>query len=186
MGPDGVRVKTIGKTQIPLELTITVPQIDFLTKTADILQQQWQAAGIKLNIVTQPADQIGASTIKNRDYEMLLYGNVLGRSSDLFSFWHSSERFYPGLNLAIYNNKSADSLIESIRQNLDPDSRTQQFNTLLSTIVGDYPAVFLYSPDYLYIASKNLHGLDSGFIAEPADIWRIAGKWYLNTARVLK
>ncbi|MBU6500396.1 MAG: peptide ABC transporter substrate-binding protein [Patescibacteria group bacterium] len=182
----GTREKTIGKTKVPLELNLSVPQIDFLTQTADILRQEWQRVGFKINIVSQPINDITDNTIKNRDYEMLLFGNVLGRSSDLFSFWHSSERFYPGLNLAIYNNKTADPLIESIRQNLDNTNRTDQFNKLLSIIMNDYPAVFLYSPDYLYLASKNLHGVESGFLSDPSDIFTTANKWYLKTARVLK
>lgn len=186
MNASGTREKTIGKTKIPLRLSIAVPQIDFLSQTADILRQQWQNIGLQINLAPQSIGEITGGTIKNRDYEMLLFGNILGGSSDLFSFWHSSERFYPGLNLAVYNNKKADALIESVRQNLDPQSRTSQFNELLSVIMNDYPAVFLYSPDYLYVANKNLHGLDGGFIPQPADIWATAGKWYLKTAIVLK
>ena len=54
---------------------------------------------------------------------MLLFGNILGEAPDLYSFWHSSEKFYPGLNLALYENKTADRLIESIRNNFDNDKR---------------------------------------------------------------
>ncbi|MDO8536772.1 MAG: peptide ABC transporter substrate-binding protein [bacterium] len=186
MNEDGVREKTIGSTKIPLELNLVVPQINFLQKTAELLRNTWQKAGIKINLIIQLPEEIRRSTVKNRDYEMLLFGNVLGRGSDLFSFWHSSERFHPGLNLALYNNKKADTLIESIRQNLDNEKRLEQFNDLQKLIMGDVPAIFLYSPDYIYIADKNLRGLEAGEIAEPADIFTATNKWYLKTARVLK
>ena len=186
MDTDGVRKKTVGTEKVPLELTLTVPQIAFLTDTANLLQASWQKIGFKIDLDVRAPEDIAGSAIQNRDYEMLLFGNILGKSSDLFSFWHSSERFYPGLNLALYNNPNADKLIVAIRQELDDSKRTSEFNNLQKQIVGDAPAVFLYSPDYLYLASKNLHGLSEGFITQPADIFTTANAWYLKTARVLK
>jgi peptide/nickel transport system substrate-binding protein len=183
---NGMREKKVQNVKIPLELNLAVPRVDFLLKTADLLKQSWEKVGFRINIIPQSTDEIAGNTIKNRDYEMLIFGNVLGRSSDLFSFWHSSQRFYPFYNLALYNNKKADALIESIRRNTDSPLIQSQFDQLQALITNDYPAVFLYSPDYLYVASKNLHGVDGGFVAEPADIFATANKWYLKTARVLK
>lgn len=186
MNQDGFREKTIKKTKISLELDLAVPRIDFLMKTAEFLKGAWEEVGFKINVRVLSPEEISENAIKNRDYEMLIFGNVLNRSADLFSFWHSSERFFPGLNLALYNNKKADALIESIRQNLDSKSRTEQFNDLQALIINDQSTVFLYSPDYLYITSKNLRGVEAGLIAEPADRLRSAPSWYLKTARVLK
>ena len=183
---DGYREKNIKNAVVKLELNIIVPQINFLTKTAVLLKDAWEKAGIKTNLIIQPPEEISRNTIKNRDYEMLLFGNVLGPSFDLFSFWHSGERFYPGLNLSLYNNKKADSLIESIRQNLDTENRRAQFNELQMVILNDQPAIFLYSPDYIYISNKDLGGPEARLIAEPADRFVGASNWYLKTARVLK
>lgn len=184
--PQGFREKTIKTSKIPLALTLTVPQIGFLTKTADMLKDSWGKIGFKINLTTAPPEEITASTIKNRDYEMLLFGNVLGKNTDLFSFWHSSQRFYPGLNLALYNNKKVDSLLESVRQNLDEAGRKAQFSDLQKLIIADYPVVFLYSPEYVFVAEKNLHGVEGGLITEPAERFARTNKWYLKTARVLK
>lgn len=186
MNSDGFREKTIKSSKIPLTLTLTVPQIAFLTKTADALKDSWDKVGFKINVIAAPPEEITERSIKNRDYEMLLFGNVLGKNTDLFSFWHSSQRFYPGLNLALYNNKKVDSLIESVRQNLDEASRKAQFSDLQKLIIADYPAVFLYAPEYTFVAAKNLHGVEAGLIAEPSERFVTANKWYLKTARVLK
>ena len=63
-------------------------------------------------------------TVDNRGYEALLFGNILGPSSDLYSFWDSSERFSPGLNLATYDNPAVDGLIETARLEIgDPAVR---------------------------------------------------------------
>ncbi len=185
MDTDGVRKKTVKSTKIPLELNLVVPQVDFLVKTADFLKESWETVGFKINLNTLSLEN--ADTAKNnRDYEMLLFGNVLGRGLNLFAFWHSSQRFYPFENLSLYNNKKADSLIESIQREMDSDKRKAEFSQLQNVIVSDYPAIFLYSPYYTHVASKNLRGVEEKLIAEPADIFADATSWYLKTARVLK
>jgi peptide/nickel transport system substrate-binding protein len=183
---DGFRAKTIQKTAVPLVVNLTVPQIDFLVNTAHILQDSWQKIGIKVNIATDsPANLVGG-TIKNRDYESLLFGNILGPSSDLYAFWDSSQRFAPGLNLAIYQNKKVDTLIESARQNINDGTRAKQFADAENAITNDDPAIFLYSPNYLYVTDKSVRGVLPGFLPSQSDRFRNISTWYLNTARVLK
>ena len=148
--------------------------------------REWGRIGVTADLDIRDPENIIGEIIKNRDYEALLFGNVLSRSLDLFSFWHSSERFYPGLNIALYNSKKADGLIEAIRQNLDEEKRRGQLAELQEVIAGDAPALFLYSPSYLYISGKNIRGIETGPISEPAERFRSAPGWYLRTARVLK
>jgi peptide/nickel transport system substrate-binding protein len=180
------RVKTIQKTSVPLAITLTVPNIDFLVATAQSLQATWQSIGVQVTVATDTPENIINTTIKNRAYEALLFGNVLGPSSDLYSFWDSSQRFSPGLNLAIYSNPKVDTLIETARDNPSDASRTAEFATAQNDIVADNPAVFLYSPDYLFISSKNLQGVSPSLLADPSDLSRAMTEWYLNTTRVLK
>jgi len=117
---------------------------------------------------------------------MILFGNILGHSQDLFSFWHSSERFYPGLNLALYENKTADKLIETIRQNFNDEKRQAELNSLQSLIIMDLPAIFLYSPNYLYVSDKKLFGVEGDLIAFISDRFKGVEKWYVKTVRVFK
>ncbi len=186
VGENGFRTKTVQKTSVPLTLNLTVPQIDFLTKTADALQAAWQSIGVKVTITpVTPTDAVG-TTVKNRDYEALLFGNVLGPSSDLYAFWNSSQRFYPGFNLSIYNNSKVDALISAASTEIDDATRADDVAQAQSRIIADYPAVFLYSPNYLYVTAKGLRGVEPHFIADPSDIARDIPAWYLNTTRVLK
>lgn len=180
------RAKTIAKTSVPLVVNLTVPTIDFLTKTATDLTNDWAPLGVTVNVTTDAPSDIINESIKNRDYESLLFGNVLGPSSNLYAFWDSSQRFYPGLNLAIYSDPNVDNLVEAAAQDLDDASRTAEFAEAEQDIVNDMPAIFLYSPDYLYITNKSVQGIAPGFIPDPSDMFREIGGWYLDTARVLK
>lgn len=182
----GIREKKIGKQNEILEFSIIVPQIQFLTETIDILKDDWSKIGIKLNpIILNPAD-IANEVIKTRNYQMIIFGNILRNNPDIFSFWHSSERFYPGLNLALYENKKVDALLESIRKNLIKDSQKQDLAIMQKLISNDQPAIFLYSPAYLYAGPKDLGGFEEKSITTPSDRFKNINKWYLETTRVFK
>lgn len=183
---DGTREKKIGKNLIKLEFDIIVPQIPFLEETVNILKEDWKAIGVKLNpIILNPTDVVN-EVIKTRNYQMLIFGNILKLNPDIFSFWHSSERFYPGLNLALYENKKVDNLLEAIRKNFDEESREEELEQLQSLINEDKPAIFLFSPTYLYVGPKNLGGLEEKVLSKPSDRFENVNKWYLKTARVFK
>lgn len=183
---DGVRAKKIGGQTVMLQFDMVIPQIPFLTETAAQLQESWKKIGIIINpIILNPTD-ITNEVIKTRNYQMLLFGNVLKTNPDLFSFWHSTERFYPGLNLSLYDNKKADALLESIRKNLDDQSRAEELSKLQTLISNDQPAVFLFSPAYLYVAPKSFGGLEKNLIATASERFEHVNQWYVDTERVLK
>ena len=117
---------------------------------------------------------------------MIIFGNILRKDPDIFSFWHSSEKFYPGLNLSLYDNKKVDALLESIRKNLDENSRKGQLSQLEKLISDDQPAIFLYSPAYLYVAPKDFGGFEEKTINMPSNRFQNVNQWYLKTTRVFK
>lgn len=183
---DGLRVKISGKVKTFLEFNLVVPQVPFLKDTAEYLKASWDALGVKTNLIfLSPAD-VANEVIRTRNYEALLYGNILSGNPDLFSFWHSSQRFSPGLNLALYENKTADKLIERVRQTLEPKARAEDLQTLQSLIVLDHPALFLYSPNYLYVAARSLRGFDLTSIVTPQDRFHGVEQWYVKTARTFQ
>jgi peptide/nickel transport system substrate-binding protein len=142
---------------------------------------------VQVNITPDSSNDIVNNLIPARNYESLLFGNVLGPSSDLYSFWDSSQDFAPGLNLSLYNNSTVNLFIERARQNPNSASSSQELATAQADIVADYPAIFLYSPDYVYVTNKNVQGIStSTLLIDPSDRFRAIESWYLNTARVLK
>ncbi|MEK7634588.1 MAG: peptide ABC transporter substrate-binding protein [Patescibacteria group bacterium] len=188
---ENIREKKIGKDLIKLEFILTVPDAQPLIETAKLIKNDWEKIGVKADISIVSLSEINSQLIKSRDYQMLLFGNILGEAPDLYSFWHSSEKFYPGLNLALYENKTADRLIESIRNNFDNDKRNRDLSALQSIIIDDQPAIFIYSPKYIYIAKKTLSGFDSigeqeKFISFSSDRFKNVQKWYVKTARMFK
>lgn len=186
LGNDGVRTKKSKKADIRLEFTLTVPDLAFLNTAADELTAEWLKIGVKANVERMPLDSLVAGPIKDRTYQALLFGNTLTPSGDLFSFWHSTERIYPGLNLALYQNRTADKLIESIRTEPDRTKRMQKMDSLRTMIANDNPALFLFSPVSVYVTGKDLGGIKPIMITDAADRFQSVGGWYIATKRVLR
>ncbi|MHB9019636.1 MAG: peptide ABC transporter substrate-binding protein [Minisyncoccota bacterium] len=182
----GVREKKSGKNTIKLELQLIVPQIQFLVDTADILKTDWEKIGVKLDLIKLNPNDINEDVIKNRNYQMLMFGNILKNNPDIFSFWHSSEKFYPGLNLSLFQNKKADESIEMIRKETDKEKMLSEVGGLQDIIVNEQPAIFLFSPYYLYVSIKDLGGLDGKSLVTPSDRFKNINEWYLETSRALK
>ncbi len=186
LNESGTRSKKISKNDVTLEFDLIVPEIEPLLSAAEFIKKTWGEIGVKINTVILSPETINGNVIRGRNFSLLLFGNIIGRSPDLFSFWHSSQTDYPGLNLAQYQNRAADKLIESIRRGEDPEEETSDLVSLYTLIQRDLPAVFLYSPQYLYLTSSDLKGFSEDLIVTPADRFRSVSSWYLKTARQLK
>jgi peptide/nickel transport system substrate-binding protein len=170
-----------------LQLTLTVPDEPFLKNTAELIKSQWEAAGAQVNLDIKSLKEIQEQTIKNADCSLLLFGNITKPSEDLFSFWHSSQRFYPDQNLAFYQNKNVDLLLVTYRHTFDSKQRSEILKQISDEIAGDIPSIFLYSPDYVYIATPNLGGFsDNKPISITADRFSDVTSWYVRTRRVFR
>ncbi|MFA6407509.1 MAG: ABC transporter substrate-binding protein [Candidatus Paceibacterota bacterium] len=168
-------------------LNLVIPEIPFLEKTAESIKEDWLAAGIQeVNIFPLDITVLTNDAIKTRNYDLLLFGNIYENPGDLFPFWHSSQRFYPGLNLSLYQSTEADKLIEAVRQKNDIGAQQESLRRLNGLIMSDAPATFLFSTPYFYTHTTNLGGFTPGFITTPSDRFRNVESWYVTKARVLK
>ena len=169
-----------------LSFSLAVPKDSLLEKIASLIKDQWAGAGISLNIQTYPASQLEQEIIKPRNYQILLFGEVLEMIPDPFPFWHSSQKKDPGLNLAKYENKEADKLLETARTSLDDSLRTKKYGSLQDIIIEDAPAIFLYNPYYIYYLPREIKGINLETVAEPSKRFANIENWYIKTRRTWK
>src|SRR3989344_3103291 len=75
-----------------LELSFTLSTADEpeLVATAGAVATQWRAAGIKVAVQVYPLSELNTNVIRPRAYDAVLFGEVVGRTADLFAFWHST------------------------------------------------------------------------------------------------
>jgi peptide/nickel transport system substrate-binding protein len=175
---DTSKTWTNGKDTLSVKLTTSnVPE---LKAVAAQIQSDWQALGVPTTITLEDPSTLTQNVIRPRTYGALLFGEVIGRTPDLFAFWSSTERTDPGLNIADYSNKTADALLNKIRGEHDPATLAQDLSTLNATIAADYPAAFTHTPDFLYTIPSNLHGVHLSQIAAPHDRFDGVSHWYMN------
>jgi peptide/nickel transport system substrate-binding protein len=195
---DGFREKIIEKTKkigkqtlkeeekIPLEITLTIPNTPETELIGTMLKEQWKKLGVKTNLEILESYEIQQDKINPREYDAILFGEILGMIPDPFSFWHSSQKKYPGLNLSLFGNRDADKLLEEARQSLDENTRTKKYEEFQNLILSDYSTLFLYSPPFLYTIDKKIKGMDAKMIADPSKRFTNISDWYINTKRAHK
>jgi len=115
-----------------------------------------------------------------------LFGEIIDHESDLFAFWHSSQRKDPGLNVAMYTNAKVDKILEDASTNIDEQARMKEYTQFETYIAQDMPAVFLYSPNFIYVVSSKVNGLSLENIISPADRFANVYSWYTETENVWK
>ncbi|MEK7069150.1 MAG: peptide ABC transporter substrate-binding protein [Patescibacteria group bacterium] len=172
------------KKGVVLQFTLATVDEPELAATAETIAKSWRKAGIKVDVHVYPISELNSVLIRPRNYDALLFGEVVGRTLDLFAFWHSSQRNDPGLNIALYTNIKADSLLEKARSTANKRAREKFYEKFTEYVAEDKPAIFLYAPNFIYIVPKNLYGVTLGTLTSPSDRFLNAHQWYTDTERV--
>lgn len=172
------------KNDEPLSVSITTADTAELSQTADIIAQTWRTLGITVTVKVFSTGDLNNTVIRPRDYEMLLFGEVVGHGSDLYAFWHSSQRNDPGLNLSLYTNATADRLLVEARRESDPLRREENLLEFAATVEEDVPAIFLYVPEFIYRIPDDLYGVSLGTLINAADRFASVHTWHREKERV--
>lgn len=174
------------QTATPLKVTISTMDEYPLKQAAELIKEQWEQAGFSVELKLQNALELERDIIKPRNYETLLFGEILGLIPDPFPFWHSTQKRDPGLNLSQYENKEVDKLLEKARKEIDETTRKKDLGKVQDLVLQDLPALFLFDLSYVYITAPSIKGIEQGVIADPAQRYAAVEKWYINTRRAWK
>ncbi len=165
-------------------LSIVTSDTTEYAQAAHLVAGMWQELGIVTTISLVPAKDISKQVLKERKYDVLLYGMIVGDDPDQYAFWHSSQAVFPGLNLSRYVNRSVDTVLEDAREKTDPDELATTYREFQDLLLADAPAVFLYMPTYTYALSDMIQGFDVVRISHPADRFNSIESWYIKTKKV--
>lgn len=190
-GEDGFLKKTStdkkkNKTTSELTFSISTGNAPELSNVAELIKQDLEAIGMRVDVKTFEVGNLNQGVIRPREYEALLFGQIINHESDLFAFWHSSQRKDPGLNVAMYTNTKVDKILEDASTIADEQQRIKKYAEFESEIKKDMPAVFLYSPNFIYVVSPLLSGLNIDHITSPSDRFSNVYSWYTKTEDVWK
>ncbi|NTW22621.1 peptide ABC transporter substrate-binding protein [Candidatus Falkowbacteria bacterium] len=152
----------------------------------DAIKNYWQGIGVKTAIELVAPNQIQFEVVRNRNFESLFYGEMLGADPDIYPFWHTSQATSQGLNLTGYSNREVDKLLEEARVNANQSQRAEAYKKVQAILAEEEPAIFLYSPVYSYIQKKTVKNMNVATIIVPSDRLANVNEWYIKTSRRFK
>lgn len=182
----GTLEKKSGNATMELSFSISTGDAPELRQVAEALKFAWERLGARVDILVFETGDLNQNVIRPRQFDALLFGEVVGRDADVYPFWHSSQRNDPGLNIALYANTKADRFLEDARSASDRESIEASHKSFQEALSADIPAVFLYTPSFLYVVPDSLKAVSLGPLTVSQDRFLGIRNWYIETDRVWK
>ena len=151
----------------------------------EAIKKYWEEIGVKTSVDILPLTRIQNEVIRTRDFDALFYGQIVGADPDPYAFWHSSHTGENGFNIANFASKEVDQLLEDARLSLDQSLRQEKYFEFQNIIAEEVPAIFMYSPIYTYVQTKDLKGFNVTNIFFPKDRFANVNEWYIKTGKKL-
>lgn len=167
-----------------LSLTLATANNEEMRKASEIIKSDWEKIGLSVNIVVYEVSDLNQSVIKDRDFEAMLFASFVEHPSDLYAFWHSSQRNYPGKNISGYASTKLDNSLLTLKETEDPVEATNAYNAVKKEFLEDYPGIPLYSPYLLYITKDDSKTLLPDFGGGNSSRFLLVSSWYKNTELV--
>lgn len=183
---EGVLEKKTKSGNVLFSFSISTSDSPELKQTALILKEVWEKVGAKVDVKVFEAGDLSQNIIKPRKYDALLFGEVVENDTDLYPFWHSSGRNDPGLNISLYANITVDKMLEDLQKSNDSVEIKEKKEVVISEIKKDLPAIFLFSPELIYVQKGKINNIALKQIGTPSERFIDISNWFIETDKVWK
>lgn len=183
---NGIYAKKLGKEKEATQLKFSIITTKSIQLSATLVRDYLRNIGIGVDLKIMPLGELQQTQLKNKDYNAILIGESYATSVDPYVFWHGAAIKDPGLNLSLYNNKKVNKILEDMRQISEPMKRAAKLEEFQSLVLGDAPAVFLYSPNYIYVVKNNIKNINIEKIGIPSARFSKVNEWNIEAERVWK
>ena len=173
-----LKQKTSKNASSTLTITLATANTDEMKKVAEMIRANWEAIGVKTTISIYEVSDLNQNIIKERDFQALLFGAITQSPADLYAFWHSSQRSYPGLNISNYVSKSLDEDLETLRTSTDPEKQLAAYTLVRKEFAEETPGIFLYSPQLIYITNDKISTFLPRFSYDNSSRFMLVESWY--------
>ena len=189
-GADGVRTK--GGERLEFEYSTNAKYNPDRLAVEAIIQRNFSAIGIKLDIQNYPGDTFFGSLLPGGKaspptgaisgrYDIAEYSYTFGYDPD-DAFLLACDQFPPtGFNIDFYCNHTLDALYQQEQATADPGARQMLFKLIHQIYLTEFPFIVLYSPTDLSIVRKGTHNYQPGPLGaiETINIW----EWWCDKGK---
>jgi peptide/nickel transport system substrate-binding protein len=189
-GVDGVRTK--GGERLEFEYSTNAKYNPDRLAVEAIIQRNFSAIGIKLDIQNYPGDTFFGSLLPGGKaspptgaisgrYDIAEYSYTFGYDPD-DAFLLACDQFAPtGSNIDFYCNHTLNALYQQEQATADPGARQMFFKLIHQIYLTEFPFIVLYSPTDLSIVRKGTHNYQPGPLGaiETINIW----EWWCDSGK---
>ena len=136
--------------KLPLELTMTLPPAPYARQGGEIIAAELAKVGIKVKLQNVEWAQWLSGTMGNKQYDLTMISHV--EPFDLVNF--TKPDYYWG-----YKSEKFNQLFEQIKTTAAPAERARMLGDAQRLLAEDSVHAFLYQPQWVTVANKNLQGL---------------------------
>lgn len=170
--------KSIEEEVLEYEIDITIPDLPEHETVAKKVEHAWEDKfNLNVDIKKVHPDKIIEEVISKRDFDVLLYGQEVGRDPDRYVYWHSTQTEHPNLNITGFKHVLSDRALEEGRNETDFAERKLHYSVFQQAIEEQIPAIFLYHPNVRYYVSEHYEGLGEKFTFTLADRFLDFSNW---------
>ena len=173
-----------GKAGQKITITLATANTDEMRAVANMIKSYWEAVGVDVNLAIYEVSDLNQSVIRERDFQALLFGSIVETPSDLYAFWHSSQRNYPGLNISNYVSNSLDKNLETLRTETDPDARAETYEKVKDEFQEEVPGIFLFAPSLIYVTKDKATTVLPIVSFTNASRFTLVNEWHVYSERV--
>ncbi|HSL46582.1 MAG TPA: peptide ABC transporter substrate-binding protein [Anaerolineales bacterium] len=176
-----------GKEGTLLAFTMVHPDDSLHTQIAEMIQEQWAAIGVQVELQAVPYDRLATDFLVSRSYQAALVDLNLARTPDPdpYPFWHQAEKT-GGQNYSQWDNRAASEYLEQARVTTDYTLRTRLYRNFQVVFAKELPALPLFVPVYSYGVDSEVQGVQVAALYDPSDRLATFSNWYLLTRRALE
>ncbi|QQS59359.1 hypothetical protein IPN35_00510 [Candidatus Peregrinibacteria bacterium] len=166
---------------IRLELSY-LESFDYLKEIAEIVRDESEKIGVEVVLSPESPDSF-REKIRSKTYELLLLPQHLGYNLDAYPYFHLSQVGENGFNYSNWKNLEASILLEEIRTTHDIEKRRNSLLRLRDIIIDEVPAIFLYTPEYVWIFDKKIKNVTIKKLPTITDRYGNISSWYIREGR---
>ncbi len=169
-----------------LEFNLRTTNYIVFKEIAENIKNQFAEIGVKINVEIYDNSQI-KQIIRERDYDMILFGEKLTAMPNLLPYFHSTQIFDPGLNISLWQNEKIDDLLLEIRSyddfNEDLIKSLKEFEKIF---LEENPGIILFSPNYMYYVSPKINGYSGEKLVSGEQRFNNIQNLFIKTKKIWK
>jgi peptide/nickel transport system substrate-binding protein len=168
------------KDGVEFRFELLYPDDDVHRQLAEMIQQNWEALGISVNIRGVAYSELINSYLNPRSYQAALIDLDLSLTPDPdpYPFWDQVQAT-GGQNYSQWDNFVASDYLEQARITTNLIDRSLFYRNFQVVFEEDLPALPLFYPVYNFALSSQIQGVTVGPLFDTSDRFLTVKNWYI-------